>query len=1142
MIRQFFVLMLALILCAVIWWVGPLIAIGQWRPLAYIWPRGILIALILLWLIWPWMWRLGARIGAKARGNSAARPAVQPRDSRQQRFYDAIATLKYVFLSEQRHGWHRLMARLRRPWLTDRPWFLILGPDNSGKTSLLSESQQHFLLAEQFGLRATTSPGNTPDVNWWLSREAVWIDTPGEWSQPSPESDKARSKLMRLLRRFRGYPPIDGIFLCLSAPALLHSSLTEHKALVDTLRSRLLDCAAEANCDLPVYLMLTHIDELPGGKTLLYMMNESLIEQGIGFSLDNQQQDLAVALQDLQSRMSQYVLELLHDVNAEEERQQLLELVETLGILSTPLRSLISQIFPTKPVGYIPQLRHLWLGSSAISHQEVQGAGAWVAAQVSQSTSGIWQASFKHAIRERFVLSAGRQHVPGNIRLRRALLWLLVVALLGGGTLGLLNRYQWEKEYASYLGATFDETRRLVREVPASQRPADNLIAAYEQLGYINAQLVDITTPVANPYIEHRLLNDAATATWHRHLQKIFWPAVESYVISTLQQETQSQEGDIYGTLKVYMMLVEPEHRDSAAVTDWFLARWRQFAPAGYTDNNRLLFGFHLKELFSLANLPATKRDNNLVRLARVRAAEIPPQQRVLNRLQESRKITALPDITLASAAGNDVVLALRRKSNTTVSDVAVPKFYTRASYRDIVIPELSGMSNTVLNEESWVLNDSADKSTLKSVTSAQRLTDEARKLYLLEYANHWAMFMDDIRARPIQGIDDAAQLARQLADPSSPLANLIRFVTRETSLSGRDDAGATSWFDRQRFNLEKQKRDIVDEISGERSRFQLTPEVAVEDRFQPLRRLGLELAKSTGGNDGMIRAFNEFYNQLAALAVRLRGGETAAQDGTLNRMRIEAARQPEPVRSVMMDLISLTESQSTEQRKKAISRSTASIAAGECKAALANRYPFARNARNEVGIDDFSRLFGRSGALQSFFDQNLAPLVDMNQRPWRAKQEGMISNSTLRSFENAAKIRDSWFQQGNTPSFSFFISPVVLSSNIAEAVLDIDGQIVRYSHGQSQPVRMNWPGTKGGSYVRLTFQTLDGSIQTSLFEGPWSLFRFYDAATVTSQKADTRELTIMLSGTPGSYSFNIRAAQQDFPLWSRTLRNFECP
>ena len=56
----------------------------------------------------------------------------------------------------------------------------------------------------------------------------------------------------------------------------------------------------------------------------------------------------------------------------------------------------------------------------------------------------------------------------------------------------------------------------------------------------------------------------------------------------------------------------------------------------------------------------------------------------------------------------------------------------------------------------------------MNSLASAQKLADEARKLYLIEYADKWDAFMRDVRARPVNGLEDAAILARQLSDPSS--------------------------------------------------------------------------------------------------------------------------------------------------------------------------------------------------------------------------------------------------------------------------------------------------------------------------------------------------------------------------------------
>lgn len=88
------------------------------------------------------------------------------------------------------------------------------------------------------------------------------------------------------------------------------------------------------------------------------------------------------------------------------------------------------------------------------------------------------------------------------------------------------------------------------------------------------------------------------------------------------------------------------------------------------------------------------------------------------------------------------------------------------------------------------MLRDSAEgKNAVNSLASAQKLADEARKLYLIEYADKWDAFMRDVRARPVNGLEDAAILARQLSDPSSPLANLVRFAARETSMTGTNQA-----------------------------------------------------------------------------------------------------------------------------------------------------------------------------------------------------------------------------------------------------------------------------------------------------------------------------------------------------------------
>lgn len=1156
MIRRSFILVLALLLCAVVWWIGPLIAIGTYRPLFSVWVRGIIIVLILCWALWPFVATFLSWIFRHARAPAPTKKKSAQRDRVTSRFYDALRTLQYVGLAKQRTNWERFKYRFNRNHISEKPWFLVIGPPSSGKTSLIGESGERFLLAEHYGLKQTVDIGPTQDCNWWLSENSVYIDTSGEWLQLhgiGEEGSKAREILFKLIKRYRRRPGIDGIILCLDARWLLHASLTERKSVSDALRARLLEIASWFRSELAVYLTISHIDKIAGGETFLSMLGDDLLQKGMGFSLNRAKQgenpfeQYETLYREMVARVSHHVLELLHDAPDEQNRQQLLFFTEALGSLGNPLYSLLEQSFPQTPVGYSCHLQQVWLGSTvALAPQgalyNAQAADMYEA----RPTGRIYHPELSYARQERGVMQQSSRGMPLGSRMGVIGRYALVLIVLAVAFNLLAMRYLWESDYISYIAARFDETKRIVREIPVTNQSSDDIVSAYEQMGYMNAQLGNSVSPLPNPYFEHNLINNAAKQTYQRHLLQIFWPAVENYIASELKNDVSTSNKDVYSTLKVYMMMGEPPHRDAEALIDWFMSRWDNFMPQGYTDMNKDIFAYHLREMFSLPNAPVMKMDRDLVRLARVKAMNIPMQVRVVRRIEEKPLPAAISDISLADAAGPNVSLMLRRKSQATVTDSAVPGFYTRASYRDVFLPQLDDAAKDMIEEESWVLLDSKEEgSKVSNLASAQKLADEARKLYLIEYADKWDFFVHDVRARPVNGLEDAAILARQLSDPSSPLANLVRFVAREVSMTGTNQGDAASWFDRQRNQLEQQRRDILGEISGERMRFRLTPERAVEDRFELLRRLGYQLLQTTNAsNDPLSRSFDALYNQLTTMSISLRSGQVVPTSSTLKRLQLDAARLPEPVRSVMMDLLQVGDSQTVQQNQKNMSKVASSLASGLCKNSISGRYPFSRNARAEVGVEDFSRMFGPSGAMQQFFDENLSSYVNVNAQKWSAKpgSEGIVNASTLGSFENARLIRDTFFTSGDKLSFSMFIRPLSLTPTITEATLDIDGQVITYSHGYSQPTRIDWPGPKGGSYVRLTFRTGTGQIQVASFDGPWALFHMFDASNPVTLASDRRELTMSMSSIVGVMKLELRSTMKDFPLWSRALRGFSCP
>lgn len=1150
MIRRFLILLIALVLCYGVWWIGPLIAIGTYFPLGGVWVRKIIIALILCWALWPfvavglgWIFRY-----ARAPLPQRKKKTVQL-DGVSARFYDALRTLHHVSLAGQKTRWQRWRERRKRHYIDEKPWFLVMGPPGCGKTSLIYESGERFLLSEQYGLAQTTDIGPTQDCNWWLTERAVYIDTAGAWillQGQSEEAGTAKQKLFSLIRKHRRYPGIDGIILCLDADMLLHASLSERKSLADTLRVRVLEAAASFCSDIAVYLLLNDIDKLPGGTTLLALMSEEVLAQGLGISLtcnEHGHNDFAAdetRYRELQAKVSHYVLETLHDVPSPEVRQQLLLFTESLGALQKPLFSLIEQVFPATPVGYSGRLRQLWLGSTVT-------LSSWEDTFDVRSIGPIYYPALTHAVTERGVLHASGP-LPLHNRLILAGRYLLVVLLLCLTLLMLGARYFWEHDYIAYASARFEETKRIVRDIPLTNQINDDLVAAFEQLGYIGTQFLDSSPPLLTPYFEHRLLNHAMLQTYHRHLNKIFWPAVENYVTHALRKGLQSPHDDDYNTLKIYLMLGHPERRSPEALEHWFMSRWNDFAPQGYTASERKLFSYHLRELFddTATDAPQAKMDDELIRTARINAMSIPIPVRVVQRIQEQPLPPRIENITLADMAGPSVALMLRRKSPSTVTDMAIPGFYTRASYHEVLLSKLQDASQEMITEQSWVLSDGRDSVSQANLLAAvQKLSHEAKTYYLTEYANQWDALLNDIRVRPINDLDDAALLARQFSDPSSPLANLVRFATRETTLTDDSQGEIAGWFYTQRAKLNQARRSVVDQMSGERSRFRLTPEKKVEDRFELLRRLGYQLQQSaTSNSDPLANVFEQVYNQLITLSVSLRAGQILPKNSDFNRLKIDMARQPEPVRSVMMDLLSTGQSQSLQQSKENLNKGVTSIASDLCNQTVSGRYPFKRSAREEIGIADFSRMFNGSGAMQQFFDQNLAPYVDTRGNSWRVNPEStdVVTSKTLGAFENAALIRDTFFDASGKLAMSMIIRPISLSPSILEAVLDVDGQVLTYSHGYSQPMRVDWPGPKGGVYIRLTFKTQSGKVETVSFDGPWAIFRMYDASNPVRLGSNSRELTIAMNAIGGFFKVELSSTMKDYPLWSRALSQFSCP
>lgn len=179
----------------------------------------------------------------------------------------------------------RLVALLWNSRLRDRgdplyvlPWYMLLGREGSGKTSLIRDAG---LAAPTIDDAALRSDGDS--VDWWLYNEAVVLDTPGTYigiDEDAPRHPEW-STLLKILARDRVREPLNGVIVTLSAERLGEDvdALFDHGRLV---RKRLDELMRAVKLRLPVYLVVSQSDRFVGFESWCRALDRKALEQPMG--------------------------------------------------------------------------------------------------------------------------------------------------------------------------------------------------------------------------------------------------------------------------------------------------------------------------------------------------------------------------------------------------------------------------------------------------------------------------------------------------------------------------------------------------------------------------------------------------------------------------------------------------------------------------------------------------------------------------------------------------------------------------------------------------------------------------------------------------------------------------------------------
>ncbi|MEN4829103.1 type VI secretion system membrane subunit TssM [Pseudomonas sp. P39-UII1] len=153
------------------------------------------------------------------------------------------------------------------------PWYLVVGQPAAGKSTMILQSGLNFPYAEREGARVA-GLGGTRNCDWFFSSEAVLLDTAGRYMNSPEEAGKWRG-FLQLLRQQRQRRPLNGLIVSVSIADILHGSAEDQERVAKRLRERIQESCALLEVRLPIYLVFTKSDLIPGFTPFYRQLDDS---------------------------------------------------------------------------------------------------------------------------------------------------------------------------------------------------------------------------------------------------------------------------------------------------------------------------------------------------------------------------------------------------------------------------------------------------------------------------------------------------------------------------------------------------------------------------------------------------------------------------------------------------------------------------------------------------------------------------------------------------------------------------------------------------------------------------------------------------------------------------------------------------
>ncbi|EGQ9214120.1 type VI secretion system membrane subunit TssM [Vibrio alginolyticus] len=1158
--QRWFLGLIGVAACSIfIWVVGPLITIAGYEPLKSDFQRLVtILVLVLLWAIF----NVTKQHKQKVKEDESIQTLLEV-DSQS----DKEAASEIDLMRERIEQAVKVVTKTHKGKrsLYDLPWYVLIGPPGTGKTTVLKQSGLEFPLGDSLGSDSIAGVGGTRHCDWWFANKAVLIDTAGRYTtQDSQEKvdSKAWHGFLGLLKKYRTQRPINGAIVTISLASVMSQTRTERSLHARAIKSRLQELKNQLGMQFPIYVLLTKMDLVAGFNEFFADLSKEEREELFGFMFPREVDDERGVISlfnkefhGMLERLDARMLRILETEDDLDKRALIFEFPKQLRVLQANLDEFLAEIFAQNSFEEPALIRGVFMLSSVqeglpvdkLMNESTNGLGlnrlALAKSQTGSHSYFVKNLFDKVIFKEQLLGTVNRHYQKQSGWMRRGVYIGCTTLLLGASALWFMS-YKWNSqlivdtnEQASHIDAMIGaQSLDFEADIVSAVETLDKLMTLPlgKQSDYGDADSVK-----RFGLYQGDKVSQAANNAYSDALTQYYAPLLLDSLVSEMESNQQHREY-LYETLKTYLMLFNPDKYQQDEVLAWFNFYFERQYPGELNADLRRRLLQHTQYLLGNDGQGFTY-NTAAVTSAREVLTQMSLPERAYQRMKIQFSKSHVPSFRLTDVLGPKGLEQFERASGKPLSQ-GISGFYTYNGFHSIFQIQINRTVKSLM-EENWVYGDDLKAHEIDQDSAIQGVQSR----YYQDYVNEWKTLIEDIQLKQAPSLELATEQARVLSGVERPIESLLRAIQKEVALSkvslSENQKAASEVAGKVAKVKFSNTADRLDMYLPEENGFNVAlPGKEVESHFSEILRLGEQDFDDIQQAMVNLRSYlsdlsSSGNNQKIAYKSILDG--TVTQDVAASFARAKELL-PRPFNQWLGELSQESVKFAESGSKDHLNQLWVTQVVRPYQRTIAGRYPFEPNASREVRLKDFKRFFGYGGTLDAFFQEYLEPFVDTSKSRWRLEKEIGVRPETLMVFQRAQRIRQSFFESDNSLRVEFGMKPVYLDQHITRFVLELGGQDLVYKHGPARAKSLSWPA--GQDQTRIVFTPPESKREIAhTYEGEWGIFKLLDQS-LKARPESRKDNIVMIDLKGNKVQLELIPSSAINPFWSNEMERFRCP